>query len=150
MEGGGENRTGDGARVTMGGGLRGAGMVRFHSLPKIISPKVDFLASALPKWKIPNFLFLVLSLRGNAQANASSFLNFPVLDEILIYTHICAGDLTNLLLFPSQAIRWGLGVGVGVQRSGAEHQGKERGNVVGKVKREKKKEKLHPVSIFHT
>ena len=35
-------------------------MVRFHSLPKIISPKVDFLASALPKWKIPNFLFLVL------------------------------------------------------------------------------------------
>ena len=130
-------------------------MVRFHSLPKIISPKVDFLASALPKWKIPNFLFLVLSLRGNAQfcwtqANASSFPNFPVLDEILIYIHICAGDLTNLLLFPSQAVRWGLGVGVGVQRTGAEHQGKETGNVVGKVRREKKKEKLQPVSIFHT
>ena len=80
----------------------------------------------------------------------SSFPNFPVLDEILIYIHICAGDLTNLLLFPSQAVRWGLGVGVGVQRSGAEHQGKETENVVGKVRREKKKEKLHPVSIFHT
>ena len=30
------------------------------------SPKVDFLASVLPKWKIPNFLYLVLSLGGNA------------------------------------------------------------------------------------
>lgn len=39
--------------------------------------------------------------------------------------------------------RWGVGGRV-------EHEGKDRGNVVGKVRREKKKEKLYPVSIFHT
>lgn len=116
------------------------------------SPKVDFLASALPKWKIPNFLYLVLSLGGNAwfrqtQVNVSSFPKFHVLDSILIYIHICARDLKNLLLFPSQAVGWGLG---GVRRSRVEHEEeKERGNVAGKVKREKK-EKLHLVSIFHT
>lgn len=81
------------------------------------SPKVDFLASVLPKWKIPNFLYLVLSLRGNAQfcwtrTNVSSFPNFHVLDSILICIHICAGDLKNMLLFPSQAVGWGWGRGV--------------------------------------
>lgn len=43
-----------------------------------------------------------------------------------------------------------MGVGGDVEECGVEHEGKERGNVVGKVGREKKKEKLYPVSIFHT
>lgn len=76
------------------------------------------MASVLPKWKIPNFLYLVLSLRGNAQfcwtrANVSSSPNFHVLDSILIYIHICAGDLKNMLLFPSQAVGWEWGAGGG-------------------------------------
>lgn len=56
------------------------------------------------------------------QVNASPFLNFHVLDSILIYIHICAGDLKNLLLFPSQAVRRGLLWGSG----GVEFSTRER------------------------
>lgn len=148
-----EERTEQGmwAGVTKGSGW-GRGMVRFHSLPKIIQVQgLTFLASVLPEWKVPNFLYLVLSLRGKAwfcstRVNASSFPKFHVLDSILIYIHICARDLKNLLLFPSQAVGGGGGGEDAEEWSWAQGKG---GNVAGKVRREKKA-KLHLVSIFHT
>lgn len=88
--------------------------MRFHSLPNIIEvQRLIFWHQFYPSGKIPifstwSFLSEEMHQFCWTQVNASPFLNFHVLDSILIYIHICAGDLKNLLLFPSQAVRRGL------------------------------------------